>query len=123
MLEHFKHFNSAALVDAAKAYEDELRQGNKMMITLAGAMTPITLAGALTLQHAEALAVTHHQFALEDRADLLKIGRLVHRVDQVGPQAECRQAAVAADVRSRLVYAALLEHRHGGFLGSLEVEC
>lgn len=39
MLEHYKHFNAAALVDAAKAYEDQLEKGNKMMITLAGAMS------------------------------------------------------------------------------------
>src|SRR5210317_1856529 len=47
MLEHFKHFNAAALVDAAKAYEDELRQGNKMMITLAGAMSTAEIGKSL----------------------------------------------------------------------------
>ncbi len=36
---HFRHFNSATLVDAAKAYERQLDTGNKMMITLAGAMS------------------------------------------------------------------------------------
>jgi deoxyhypusine synthase len=36
---HYKHFNAAALVDAAKGYEDQLDKGNKMMITLAGAMS------------------------------------------------------------------------------------
>ncbi|MGD8306519.1 MAG: deoxyhypusine synthase family protein [Ignavibacteria bacterium] len=39
ILDNFKHFNAAALVDAAKAYEQQLVQGNKMMITLAGAMS------------------------------------------------------------------------------------
>jgi deoxyhypusine synthase len=47
MLEHFKHFNAAALVDAAKAYEDQLSQGNKMMITLAGAMSTAELGKSL----------------------------------------------------------------------------
>lgn len=47
MLEHFKHFNAAALVDAAKAYEEELNQGNKMMITLAGAMSTAELGKSL----------------------------------------------------------------------------
>src|SRR5210317_2660303 len=47
MLEHFKHFNAAALVDAAQAYEDELSQGNKMMITLAGAMSTAELGKSL----------------------------------------------------------------------------
>lgn len=36
---HFLHFNAATLVDAAVAYEDRLKAGNKMMITLAGAMS------------------------------------------------------------------------------------
>ena len=36
---HFKHFNAASLVDAAIAYEDQLNNKSKMMITLAGAMS------------------------------------------------------------------------------------
>jgi deoxyhypusine synthase len=36
---HYKHFNSATLVDAAAGYEKQLEDGNKMMITLAGAMS------------------------------------------------------------------------------------
>ena len=36
---HFKHFNAAALVDAAEGYKKHLADGNKMMITLAGAMS------------------------------------------------------------------------------------
>ena len=36
---HFKHFNAAALVDAAKAYTEQLDKGNKMMVTMAGAMS------------------------------------------------------------------------------------
>jgi len=40
---HFKHFNAAALVDASKAYNEHLEKGNKMMITLAGAMSTAEL--------------------------------------------------------------------------------
>ncbi len=47
ILEHFKHFNSATLVDAAKGYEQQLAQGNKMMITLAGAMSTAELGKSL----------------------------------------------------------------------------
>lgn len=36
---HFLHFNAAALVDAAKAYETHLLEGKKMLISLAGAMS------------------------------------------------------------------------------------
>jgi deoxyhypusine synthase len=47
MLEHYKHFNSAALVDAAVAYEKQLNDGNKIMITLAGAMSTAELGKSL----------------------------------------------------------------------------
>lgn len=36
---HFLHFNAAALVDAAKGYQDHLKSGKKMLISLAGAMS------------------------------------------------------------------------------------
>lgn len=36
---YFLHFNAAALVDAAKGYNDQLAKGAKMMVTLAGAMS------------------------------------------------------------------------------------
>ena len=36
---HYRHFNAAALMDAAKGYETHLLEGGKMMITLAGAMS------------------------------------------------------------------------------------
>lgn len=47
MLDHYKHFNAAALVDAAKAYETHLKEGKKMMITLAGAMSTAELGKSL----------------------------------------------------------------------------
>ena len=47
ILEHYKHFNAAALIDAAKGYEEQLTQGNKMMITLAGAMSTAELGKSL----------------------------------------------------------------------------
>ena len=47
MFEHYKHFNSATLVDAAVAYEKQLESGNKMMITLAGAMSTAELGKSL----------------------------------------------------------------------------
>ncbi|MGN8224453.1 deoxyhypusine synthase family protein [Gracilimonas sp. BCB1] len=46
---HFRHFNAASVVDAAKAYEEQLNSGSKMMITLAGAMS----SGELGLSLAE----------------------------------------------------------------------
>ena len=43
----FLHFNAASLVDAAKEYKNQLDQGNKMMITLAGAMSTAELGISL----------------------------------------------------------------------------
>ena len=40
---YFLHFNAAALVDAAKGYEDQLNKGNKMLVSLAGAMSTAEL--------------------------------------------------------------------------------
>lgn len=45
--ENFKHFNSAALVDSAKAYKVVLENNGKMMITLAGAMSSAELGISL----------------------------------------------------------------------------
>lgn len=47
ILEHYKHFNAAALIDAAQGYEAQLVNGNKMMITLAGAMSTAELGKSL----------------------------------------------------------------------------
>lgn len=44
---HYKHFNAAALVDAAKGYQAHLAEGGKMMITLAGAMSTAELGRSL----------------------------------------------------------------------------
>ncbi|MBC7126109.1 MAG: deoxyhypusine synthase family protein [Bacteroidales bacterium] len=44
---HYLHFNSATLVDAAKAYKAHIESGKKMMITLAGAMSTAELGISL----------------------------------------------------------------------------
>ncbi|CAN5455220.1 deoxyhypusine synthase family protein [soil metagenome] len=44
---HYLHFNSAALVDAAKGYEEHMLNNGKMMITLAGAMSTAELGKSL----------------------------------------------------------------------------
>lgn len=45
--EHYKHFNAAALVDAAEGYVQHLGEGGKMMVTLAGAMSTAELGKSL----------------------------------------------------------------------------
>lgn len=44
---HYRHFNAASLVDAARAYSELIDQGGKMMITLAGAMSTAELGLSL----------------------------------------------------------------------------
>jgi deoxyhypusine synthase len=44
---NYRHFNAAALVDAAEGYKKHIDQGGKMMITLAGAMSTAELGLSL----------------------------------------------------------------------------
>ena len=59
---HFRHFNSAAVIDAAEAYAEHLRKGNKMMVTLGGAMSTaelgITLAEMIREDKIHAITCT-----------------------------------------------------------------
>lgn len=45
--DNFKHFNAASLIDAAEAYQKNLDAGNKMLISLAGAMSTAELGISL----------------------------------------------------------------------------
>jgi deoxyhypusine synthase len=44
---HYRHFNAAALVDAADAYTKHLEKGGKMLVSLAGAMSTAELGLSL----------------------------------------------------------------------------
>lgn len=44
---HYRHFNAASLVDASKEYCHQLKSGNKMLISLAGAMSTAELGVSL----------------------------------------------------------------------------
>ena len=44
---HFRHFNAAVLVEAADAYRHHLKQGGRMLVTLAGAMSTAELGLSL----------------------------------------------------------------------------
>ncbi|MBK8504561.1 MAG: deoxyhypusine synthase family protein [Saprospiraceae bacterium] len=44
---HYRHFNAATLIDASEAYKQVLVDGNKMMVTLAGAMSTAELGLSL----------------------------------------------------------------------------
>jgi deoxyhypusine synthase len=44
---HYKHFNAAALADAAEGYEKHIAKGDKMLISLAGAMSTAELGKSL----------------------------------------------------------------------------
>jgi deoxyhypusine synthase len=47
MARNYRHFNAAAMLDAAKAYEAHLGAGGKMLVTLAGAMSTAELGISL----------------------------------------------------------------------------
>ena len=47
MTEHYRHFNAAVVVDAARAWEALLDDGGMMMLTLAGAMSTAELGRSL----------------------------------------------------------------------------
>ncbi len=44
---HYRHFNAAAMIDAADGYRQHLRDGGLMMVTLAGAMSTAELGLSL----------------------------------------------------------------------------
>ena len=44
---NYRHFNAAALIDAAEGYKTHLNEGGKMMVTLAGAMSTAELGISL----------------------------------------------------------------------------
>ncbi|MCK9290337.1 MAG: deoxyhypusine synthase family protein [Bacteroidales bacterium] len=47
MHHHYRHFNAASVVDAAKGYESHLNAGGKMLVSLAGAMSTAELGLSL----------------------------------------------------------------------------
>ncbi len=47
MLEHYKHFNAATVVDASRAWEEHLAKNGKMFVTIAGAMSTAELGKSL----------------------------------------------------------------------------
>lgn len=59
---NYLHFNAATVVDAASAYVEQLRAGNKMLITLAGAMSSaeigFTLAEMIRQEKVHAISCT-----------------------------------------------------------------
>jgi deoxyhypusine synthase len=44
---HYRHYNAAVVVEAARAYDEQLMAGRQMMITLAGAMSTAELGVSL----------------------------------------------------------------------------
>jgi deoxyhypusine synthase len=59
---HFRHFNAAALVDAAESYRRHVEAGGKMLVTLAGAMSTaeigISLAEMIRRDKVHAISCT-----------------------------------------------------------------
>src|SRR5579885_1766232 len=59
---NYRHFNAAVVIDAAEAYDKFLKDGNKMMVTLGGAMSTaelgITLAEMIRKDKVHAITCT-----------------------------------------------------------------
>ena len=59
---HYRHFNSAAVVDAAEAYARHIESGGSMMVTLAGAMSTaelgLSLAEMIRAEKVQAICCT-----------------------------------------------------------------
>src|SRR3954462_10616309 len=60
--QNYRHYNAAALLDAAKGYESHLQAGGKMLVTIAGAMSTaelgITLAEMIRQDKIHAITCT-----------------------------------------------------------------
>ncbi|MCC6214234.1 MAG: deoxyhypusine synthase family protein [Polyangiaceae bacterium] len=62
ILHHYRHFNAAALIDAAKGWEAHLAGGGKMLLTMGGAMSTaemgLVIADLIRQEKVHALCVT-----------------------------------------------------------------
>jgi deoxyhypusine synthase len=62
VLHHYRHFNAAALVDAARAWERHLNEGGKMLLTMGGAMSTaemgIVIAELIRREKVHAMCMT-----------------------------------------------------------------
>ncbi len=62
IIHHYRHFNAAALVDAARGWENHLDQGGKMLLTVGGAMSTaemgLSMAELIRQDKVHALCVT-----------------------------------------------------------------
>ena len=79
---HYRHFNAAVVVDAAKAYEAHLAAGGKMMVTLAGAMSTAELGLSLAelIRQGKVHAITCTGANLEEDVFNLVAHKLYERV-------------------------------------------
>ena len=96
--EHFRHFNAASTLDAARAYEHHIESGGTMLVTLAGAMSTaelgLSLAEMIRRGFVQAISCTGANLE-EDLFNLVAhehYERLPHYRD-LSPEAEVALAA------------------------------
>jgi deoxyhypusine synthase len=93
ILHHYRHFNAAALVDAARAWEALLARGGRMLLTMGGAMSTaemgIVIAELIRRNKVHALCVTGANLE-EDVFNLVAHDsyRRVPNFRELGPQEE-----------------------------------
>ncbi len=72
---HYRHFNAAALVDAAEGYAQLQDGGGKMMVTLAGAMSTAELGLSLAEMIRHDKVHAHRLHRRQPRRGRLQPGR------------------------------------------------
>jgi deoxyhypusine synthase len=79
---YYLHFNAAALVDASKGYVAHLKDGGKMMITLAGAMSTAEMGKILAemIRQDKVQIISCTGANLEEDVELLEQARDVAQV-------------------------------------------
>ncbi len=101
---HFRHFNAAALVDAAEGYRAHLDSGGVMMLTLAGAMSTAELGLSLAemIRRGKVHAIACTGANLEEDAFNLVAHEHYHRVPNYRDLTPADEAALLARHMNRV---------------------
>ncbi len=109
--EHFKHFNAAALVDAADAWRAHVHAGGRMMVTLAGAMSTARLGRSLAplIREGWVHAISTTGANLEEDLFQLLAGPAYERLPHYRDLTKADEAALLARGMNRVTDTAIPE--------------
>jgi len=112
IVHHYRHFNAAALIDAAKGWETHLQKGGKMLLTMGGAMSTaemgLVIAELIRKDKIHAISLTGANLE-EDVFNLVAHNsyRRVPNYRELGPHDE---AALLAEGLNRVTDTCIPEH-------------